>query len=200
MTKNPTFQTASKKSDEEFPDSFSANFPMTLEQALQNSSAPPEILAAQTLLDLPFLNFSGEIHLGFLVAHRDLEIEIREIFAEILAARFPIFQMVPTVQFDWSDDVSMEQNNSSAFNYRLKVGKPELSLHATGHAIDINPRQNPYIKGDLVLPPGALYEPEKPGTITEDGAVVRAFESRGWIWGGRWQHIGDFHHFEKPTI
>ena len=179
---------------------FSAvNFPlMTLEQALRNSTAPPEILSTQTLLNLEFLDFNNEIQAGFLVAHRNLETEIRAIFAEILAARFPIFRMIPLSELGWSDDVSMAQNNCSAFNYRRKVGKSALSHHATGRAIDINPLQNPYINGDLVLPPGALYQPEKWGTITENGAVVRAFESRGWTWGGRWQSIHDFHHFEKP--
>jgi hypothetical protein len=172
---------------------------MTLEQALQNSPAPPEILATQTLIDLEFLDFNGEIQTGFLVAHRELKTEIRQIFAEILAARFPIFQMRPVSEFAWSDDVSMIQNNCSAFNYRLKVGKPALSHHATGRAIDINPLQNPYVKADLILPPGARYETKKPGTIIENGAVVAAFESRGWVWGGRWTKLLDYHHFQKPT-
>lgn len=172
---------------------------MTLDQALQNSPAPLEILATQTLIDLEFLDFSGAIQLGFLVAHRELETEIRAIFAEILQAKFPISQIIPVSEFAWSDDVSMAQNNSSAFNYRRKVGKSALSRHATGRAIDINPRQNPYICGDLTLPPGAFYEPQKPGTLTQNGAVVRAFESRGWVWGGRWTTIHDFHHFEKPA-
>ncbi len=171
---------------------------MTLAQALQNSPAPPEILASQTLLDLEFQGFNGEVQIGHLVAHCDLEPEIRAIFAEILAARFPIFQMTPVVVFGWSDEVSMAQNNCSAFNYRLKLGKPTLSHHATGRAIDINPRQNPYRRGDLILPPDATYNANALGTILEDGPVVRAFESRGWIWGGRWSRINDFHHFEKP--
>lgn len=173
---------------------------MTLEKALRNSVAPPEILALQTLIELPFLDFSGAIQNGFLVAHRELETEIRAIFAEILAAAFPVAQMIPVSELGWNDDVSMAQNNCSAFNYRRKVGKPALSFHATGRAIDINPVQNPYIKGDLVLPPDARYQPEKPGTLLENGAVVRAFESRGWVWGGRWQKIRDFHHFEKPVL
>ncbi len=171
---------------------------MTIQQALHDSPAPPEILATQTLIDLEFLGFNGQIQTGFLVAHRDLEPEIRAIFAEILAARFPIFGMIPISEFGWSDDDSMAQNNCSAFNYRLKVGKPELSLHATGRAIDINPVQNPYIKGELILPPDAKYRLEEKGTLLENGPVVRAFESRGWIWGGRWTEIYDYHHFHKP--
>ncbi len=172
---------------------------MTLEKALQNSPAPPKILAAQTLIDLEYLDFDGQIQIGYLVAHRELEPEIRQIFTEILVARFPIFQMRPVCEFNWSDDVSMMQNNCSAFNYRRKLGKTALSFHATGRAIDINPRQNPYIKAGLILPPGALYETEKPGTMTENSPVVAVFESRGWVWGGRWTKLLDYHHFQKPT-
>jgi hypothetical protein len=172
---------------------------MTLAQALHDSPAPPDILTAQTLIDLEFWDFNGEIQIGQLVAHCDLEDEIRAIFAEILVAQFPVFQMVPVAQFGWSDDVSMRENNASAFNYRLKVGKTSLSAHATGRAIDINPLQNPYICDELVLPTDAVYDASAQGTILEDGPVVRAFESRGWVWGGRWTHPRDFHHFEKPT-
>lgn len=171
---------------------------MTLEQALQFSLAPPEILQTQRLIDLPFLDFEGETQLGHLVGHRELEPEICAIFADILAASFPIRAMIPLSQLNWSDDESMAKNNCSAFNYRFKVGKTELSFHATGRAIDINPLQNPYLNGALILPPNALYEPEKRGTIIENGPVVEAFEKRRWIWGGRWTTIRDYHHFEKP--
>lgn len=170
---------------------------MTLAQALQNSPAPPEILTSQTLIDLEFWNFNGEIQVGQLVAHRELESEIRALFAEILAARFPIFQITPVVVFNWSDDISMAQNNCSAFNYRRKVGQTALSAHATGRAIDINPLQNPYQRGDLILPPNAIYDVNTLGTIVENGPVVRAFESRGWMWGGRWTQPKDWHHFER---
>jgi len=172
---------------------------MTLRKALHNSPAPPDILASQTLLDIPFLNFDGETHIGQLVVHEELAREIAEVFRQILVARFPIYQMLPVALFDWSDDASMEANNCSAFNCRLKVGKSELSAHATGRAVDINPRQNPYSAGELKLPVGAIYDPDALGALTPDSAPVRAFESFGWTWGGRWTALKDYHHFEKPV-
>lgn len=170
---------------------------MTLAQALAGSLAPPDVLASQTLLNVPFLGFDGQTHSGELVVHLDLAAEVAEVFRQILLARFPIQQMVPVVAFSWSDNASMEANNCSAFNYRVKVGKTQLSSHATGCAIDINPCQNPYQSGELVLPPGAIYDPNAPGTLTPDCAPVRAFESFGWTWGGCWTSIRDHHHFEK---
>lgn len=172
--------------------------PMTREQSLENSPAPPDILASQTLLNIPYLSFDGETRIGQLVVHEALAREIAEVFRQILVARFPIYQMLPVVAFNWSDDDSMEANNCSAFNYRVKVGGSELSAHAMGCAIDINPRQNPYINGEVVLPIGAIYDENEMGTLTPDRAPVRVFENFGWIWGGRWTNLKDYHHFEKP--
>jgi hypothetical protein len=38
-----------------------------------------------------------------------------------------------------------------------------LLRHALGMAIDINPHINPYIKGELILSPGATYDNIQPG-------------------------------------
>lgn len=169
--------------------------PMTLAESLNASAAPPQILSNQTLLDVPFVNFEGEEQVGQIVVARDVADDVAAIFAEIYG--FPIAQVIPLVNFDWSDDASMEANNCSGFNYRVKVGKTKLSAHALGRAVDINPRQNPYINGDLILPRGAIYDETAAGTLLSDGIVVRAFEKRGWEWGGRWTSLLDTHHFEK---
>ena len=173
------------------------NQTMTLAEALKNSAAPPAILANQTLLDVPFLDFFGEERVGQLVVARGVADDVAAILAEIYG--FPIAQIIPVSYFGWSDDASMEANNCSGFNYRVKVGKTELSAHALGRAVDLNPRCNPYINGDLVLPKGAIYDETAVGTVLAQGIVVRAFERRGWQWGGRWTSLLDYHHFEKPV-
>ena len=77
-----------------------------------------------------------------------------------------------------------------------------FSNHSWGRAIDINPLTNPYVKGDLVLPPGgrAYLDRTKsfPGSILRDSYIVRRFEGAGWTWGGRWSDRQDYQHFEKP--
>ncbi len=171
---------------------------MTLDEALKGSAAPPEILSNQILLDVPFVNFDGEKQTGQIVVARDVAADVAAIFAEIYG--FPIAQMTPLVQFGWSDDASMEANNCSGFNYRRKVGKGELSAHALGRAVDINPLLNPYIHGEVTLPPGAIYAESVRGTLLADGIVVRAFEKRSWEWGGRWTSLLDYHHFEKSEV
>src|SRR5262245_24225805 len=48
-----------------------------------------------------------------------------------------------------SDDASMAADNTSAFNCRRAVGSAtgSWSMHAYGLAVDVNPRENPYLLG-----------------------------------------------------
>ena len=171
--------------------------------ALQGSVAPNSILDTLQVLAVRHIGFDGVLHRGQIVIVRELADEVSEIFAALCALRFPIEKVMPVVYFRWSDDESMLANNSSGFNYRAIVGGENLSYHAMGRAIDINPRQNPYIKpnpggADWVLPPGAVYDVRQMGTLTANSEATRVFESRGWEWGGRWTTRFDYHHFQKP--
>jgi len=170
---------------------------LTLEQALSGKEIPQHIKENLVLIDVEYWSFDAREKMGQLVIHRELAAEVEAIFAEIAAARFPIEKIIPVAAYDWSDDASMEDNNSSAFNYRNIVGGENLSQHAYGRAIDINPRQNPYVKGDIVLPQNAVYAPDVPGTIVSEDIVVSVFLKRGWDWGGNWQRLKDWQHFEK---
>lgn len=167
-------------------------------EALTGIEIPPHIERSLALVTLRYWSFDGLEHEGQLVLRVDLEPEVREIFAVIYATRFPLEKMIPVVHYGWSDDLSMADNNSSAFNYRRAVGRRKWSNHAYGRAIDLNPRQNPYAKGAVVMPTGATYNPSAPGTLVDGGPVVAAFLRHGWQWGGHWTRLLDWHHFEKP--
>ncbi len=52
----------------------------------------------------------------------------------------------------------MNDNNTSSFNYRFISGSRILSMHANGLAIDINPKQNPYVKNGTSIPAGSEYK------------------------------------------
>ena len=101
--------------------------------------------------------------------------------------------------FGGSDDASMAANNTSAFNCRKATGGTSWSEHSYGRAIDVNPVQNPYVKGSLVLPQsGSAYVDRSrtiPGMIRAGDAVVRAFAAQGWAWGGTWTSLKDYQHF-----
>jgi hypothetical protein len=95
----------------------------------------------------------------------------------------------------------MFDNNSVGFNFRNIAGTNTLSRHAMGVAIDINPIQNPYMRGTTIWP--AAGEPYlnrsyiRQGMIFPGCPVYNAFTSRGWIWGGHWRSPRDYHHFER---
>ena len=73
-------------------------------------------------------------------------------------------------------------------------GTTKLSDHAIGLAIDINPKQNPWVH------PSALnkfpYILGEKGTIEKGDDVVSIFEKYGWSWGGNWRNP-DYQHFFK---
>lgn len=179
-------------------DSLVVDSDMTLEEALKGSSAPREVLDAQRLLDVYYYGFDGKLHKGQLVVHESVESDVEKIFAFILEVKFPVKKAVPISAYDWSDGASMQDDNTSAFNYRFIAGTKRLSNHAFGKAVDINPRENPVVYSDgRISPSGAAYDPTKAGTFSADHPVVQKFIELGWRWGGMFSSFKDFHHFDK---
>ncbi len=170
---------------------------MTLDRALDGIDIPDHIRSNLAQAEVEYRGFDGRRHRGQIVVARELVPEVEEIFRDIEASGFPIARAIPVARYGWSDEASMLANNTSGFNYRRVPGMSKLSKHATGHAIDINPLFNPYIRPDLHEPPGSRYRPGLPGVITAGGPVVRAFRKRGWRWGGFFQHGKDWQHFDK---
>src|SRR5207244_11191279 len=90
----------------------------------------------------------------------------------------------------------------SACICRAVTGGSAWSEHAFGRAIDINPLENPYMTaGGTVEPPAGRAFADRslraPGMIHPGDAVVRAFASFGWVWGGTWGNPRDYQHFSS---
>ena len=169
-----------------------------------DQNCPGDILERQKVIDLLYHGFDGKVHKGQLIIDRELEKDIREIFGIALKLQYPVSSVIPISHPKfrkdgrWDDELSMAANNTSAFNYRRIEGTSKLSQHAYGRAIDLNPLQNPLIRGQLVRPRGAKYDLTASETLTPDHPIVKAFIRRGWDWGGNWKSLKDFQHFEKP--
>ena len=164
----------------------------------------PVSLEDLRLLTLPYVDYDQRDQLGELVVHKDVAAQVLQAFTTLYAARFPIEKMRRIDAYAGSDDASMEDNNTSAFNCRPVLGRPGVfSKHAYGVAVDINPRTNPYVKGEVVAPPsGRPYldrSRSAPGLIRAGDAAVRAFTAIGWRWGGAWRTLKDYQHFEART-
>ncbi len=163
----------------------------------------PVPLADLSLVQVTHLGFDDRQHQGDLVVHASLADEVVAIFADLLAAECPIERVRLIDRYGGDDEASMADNNTSAFNCRLSTGSSSrYSVHSSGRAIDINPVQNPYVRGEVVLPPaGRAYLdrtlPAK-GKLLPGDACQGAFARRGWTWGGDWKSLRDYQHFEKP--
>jgi hypothetical protein len=169
----------------------------SLKQALEGVPIPAYIKDNLVIVDVNYYSFDNKLHRGQVIVSKDLSGNIKEIFNKIEEAHFPVGKVIPIIKYSWSDMLSMEDNNTTAFNYRNVKSTKLTSAHSLGRAIDINPVLNPQIKHGIVLPPGVVYDPSKPGTLTMNSIVVKAFIKRGWQWGGRWQSTKDYQHFEK---
>lgn len=172
---------------------------LSFDEALVNLEVPSDVKNKLVLLDIPHRGFDGFLHIGQLVIHKEVSKDVQEIFSKLLALQFPTEKIIPIVKYGWDDIRSMEDNNTSAFNYRTILGTDRFSNHSYGRALDINPVQNPYFARDgVTYPEGAVYDTTKAGTIEKEGVVVKLFKSYGWIWGGDWTTPVDYQHFEKP--
>jgi len=167
------------------------------EQAVAGKNIPQSIVENLRLVDVYYYGFDKKLHKGQLVVHREVVLDIIEIFELIRETRFPISKVIPISKYGWSDDKSIMDNNTSAFNYRYISGTRVISNHASGLAIDINPGLNPYIKNGSSLPANCVYDTTKAGTILADSDLVKEFKKRGWQWGGDWKSLKDYQHFEK---
>ena len=91
--------------------------------------------------------FEGTDAVGKILVHKSVATDVGEIFGELYSIGFPISKMRLIDDYNASDDASMNDNNTSAFNCRPITGMTgQFSNHSWGAAIDINPAINPYIK------------------------------------------------------
>ncbi|MBP2477124.1 hypothetical protein JOF53_005996 [Crossiella equi] len=178
------------------------------------AAVPPEVLRRSTwdpacpvaatdlrYLTLTFLGFDGRPHTGELLVHASVAEGVRRVFEQLYAAQFPLEEMRVTSRAELDLPPTGDGNNTNAFVCRPARGQTRWSAHAKGLAVDINPFNNPYLKGDLVLPELASAYVDraqrKPGMVRAGDPVVRAFTAIGWTWGGTWRSPKDLMHFSS---
>ena len=151
-------------------------------------------------------DFEGNPAEGELICNEYIAQDLVEIFYELYYNEYQIERMVLIDEYDGDDTASMEDNNTSCFNYRVVEGSDSLSKHAYGLAIDINPFYNPYVTYEKdgtqkVSPVAALGYADRtvsfPYKIDEEDLCCRLFKEHGFIWGGNWNSLKDYQHFQK---
>lgn len=174
-------------------------------RANPDAGCPAELVADQRRIAVRHVGFDGALHDGVIEVHRAAATDVAHFFARALELQYPIDEVVPASAYAWDDDALMAANRTSGFNFRTVAGRRHLSMHSFGLAFDVNPLLMPYqraIDDDVISePPGATYDPSRPGTLTLDHPLVELLTSRGWTWGGTWtldaDGVTDYHHFQK---
>ena len=152
-------------------------------------------------LKLSYIDFEGREQVGEMVCNQAIADDLVAIFRELYEARYPIRSIRLIDDFGGDDDASMRADNTSCFNYRKKVGVRELSKHALGLAVDVNPFENPYVRPSRIRPAEAKdfadRTKEFPHKIDKDDLCYKLFRAHGFSWGGTWRSVQDYQHFEK---
>ncbi len=148
----------------------------------------------------------GKIHIGEMVCNKAIAQDLLDIFRQLYDARYPIERMVLIDEYEADDEMSMRANNTSCFNFRRVAGSAKLSKHAQGLAVDINTLYNPYVRkrkdGTWVVQPATARKyADRRGQflykIEKGDLLYQLFIQHGFKWGGAWQSLKDYQHFEK---
>ncbi|MCR5391408.1 MAG: M15 family metallopeptidase [Lachnospiraceae bacterium] len=143
----------------------------------------------------------GNVHGGELIVNKKIAEDITDIFIKLYEAGYRIEKIKLIDEYNGDDDLSVQDNNTSSFNFRFVAGSKHLSKHSLGMAIDINPLYNPYIVNGKVAEWGAPYTDRTkdfPYKMTKDDLCVKLFKQHGFKWGGDcWKNTLDYQHFEK---
>lgn len=178
--------------------------PEAVEARMRGVSYPEDAevkLSDLRYLRLSYVDFEGKDQVGEMICNKAIADDLVAIFRELYEARYPIRSIRLIDDFGGDDEASMAADNTSCFNYRKKTGMRELSKHARGLAVDINPFENPYVRPSRVRPAGASVYADRSKDfahkIDKDDLCYRLFRAHGFSWGGTWRSVRDYQHFEK---
>lgn len=167
----------------------------------ENCTVPREELR---YLHILHVGFDNNTHEGELIVNKRIAGDVLDIFKELYKAGYQIEKVRLIDEYNAQDELSMRDNNSSAFNFRYISYSTTLSKHAMGLAVDINTLYNPYIKqvdGRLnIEPANAVNYVDRnrqfPHKIDHQDLCYKLFTKHGFEWGGDWEDSKDYQHFE----
>ena len=156
------------------------------------------------VLTVTIWGFDGRTHTGQVVVNQDAAGKLAQVFRRLYELHFPIRDLKLKDAYQQnqpayvSDAFECRQAVASPCSSSSATGNGHWSEHAYGEAIDINPVENPYVgcgmTRDAASRPYLDRSKLRPGMVTP--AVVDAFRSVGWGWGGAWTgSTKDYMHF-----
>jgi D-alanyl-D-alanine carboxypeptidase len=154
-------------------------------------------------ITVKYRTYDRQEKIGHIDVNSAVANDVVQIFRDLFNNDFLINSVTPIEAYGGSDERSIDDDNTSAFNCRPVTGGKRFSQHAYGNAIDLNPYRNPYVVNGKAAKQrkgiGKYVKRDRKvvgvGVIFEDGPAVAAFSQRGWKWGGNWKNPIDYQHF-----
>jgi hypothetical protein len=171
-------------------------------------SGCPVPLTQLRMLTVTYRGFDNRDHTGQLVVGADVAAPLERVFRKLYELRFPIRHMRLADAYGPRSARPADTDISAAFDCRQAIASPcasrarkgngSWSEHAYGRAVDLNPVENPYVGCGMSRDPASKPYLDRSrlrgGMVTP--AVVAAFRSIGWGWGGDWSgSTKDYMHF-----
>jgi hypothetical protein len=166
----------------------------------------PVRLSQLRLLTVTHWDFDGKAQTGQLVVNEEAAPKLARVFRRLYELHFPIRHMQLDDAYGPSRSQPADGDVTASFECRQAVPSPctggtgtgHWSEHAYGEAVDLNPVENPYVGCGMTRDPSAKRYLNRTrhlrGMVTP--AVVQAFRSVGWGWGGSWSgSTKDYMHF-----
>jgi hypothetical protein len=164
----------------------------------------PVALTDLRLLTVRYRGFDGRAHTGRLVVNETAAAPLAKVFRRLWRLHFPIRHLHLSDAYGPGRSAP-DKDISGSFDCSDAVPSPcdptagtGWSEHAYGLAVDLNPIENPYTCGGRVFQPASRRYLDRShlrrGMVTP--AVIRAFRSIGWGYGGAWAgSTKDYTHF-----
>src|SRR5829696_4483306 len=149
----------------------------------------PVAMSDLRLLTVSHRDFQGRTQTGQLVVNRAAAAPLARVFRQLYRLHFPIRHLQLDDAYGPRRDRPRDGDVSGSFECRQAVPSPctggkgtgSWSMHAYGLAVDLNPRENPYVGcGQSRDPTARRYRDRsrhRPGMVTP--RVVKAFRSVG---------------------
>jgi hypothetical protein len=168
----------------------------------------PVGLSDLRVLTVSHWGFDGRAHTGRLIVNRQATRPLARVFGRLYGLHFPIRHLRIADVYGPVSGRPRDGDLSGSFECRQAVPSPctggtgtgTWSMHAYGLAVDLNPRENPYVGCGQSRDPAAQRYRDRSrhrrGMITPK--AVAAFRSVGWGWGGSWTgDTKDYMHFSS---
>lgn len=175
-------------------------------QQTENSSAAPADFEILRYVHIWHYDFSGTPKEGELICNEYIAQDLVEIFYELYRNEYQLEKVLLVDEYDGDTEAAREDNNSFCFYFTLSETDSAFLKHASGLALDINPRYNPRITyeddgSQTVTPASAADYANRTGSfpykIDENDLCYKLFVKHGFTWSGNRNSGKDYQHFQK---